>query len=115
MKIKELENSIKDLGLILDGCVYESLYTEFGKKFCWETNEKFECMVDEITRLKRVIDFYDVLCEIKSENLLSVINEDSESLEDILTDFLEYYLNVPLSIKLDKNRIIKEYIKEKEK
>ena len=73
MNSKELDDCLNDWGLQLEETITEVLHTEYGKKFCWEQIESFECMVDEITRLHRVIDFHDILANVSSDKLLNAI------------------------------------------
>lgn len=112
MNSKELDDYLSDWGLQLEETITEVLHTEYGKKFCWEQIESFECMVDEITRLHRVIDFHDILSNIPYDNFLNAINGTGETLEDILSDFVDYYISVPLGMKLDKEKIINEFLKK---
>lgn len=110
MNSKELSDYFSDWSLQLEEAVNETLDTQYRKKFCWETIESFECMVDEITRLHRVIDFHDILAQTSDEKLLDIINNTGESLEDILSDFVDFYISVPLGMKLDKQKIIKKFM-----
>lgn len=112
MNSKELDDYLSDWGLQLEETITEVLHTEYGKKFCWEQIESFECMVDEITRLHRVIDFHDILSNIPYDKFLNAINGTGETLEDILSDFVDYYISVPLGMKLDKEKIINEFLKK---
>lgn len=113
MNIKELEDYLNDWALQLEETVTQALYTEYGKKFCWEQMESFECMVDEITRLHRIIDFHDILAEVPYDKLLDAINDTGESIEDILNDFVDYCIDVPLCKKSDKEKIIKEFMEDR--
>lgn len=112
MNSKELEDYLNDWGLQLEENVTQALYTEFGKKFCWEQIESFECMVDEITRLHRIIDFHDILAQVPNDKLLNAIN-DGESLEDVLSGFVDYCIDVSLCMKSDKDKIIKEFMEDR--
>ena len=113
MNSKELDDYLNDWGLQIEEAINEALYTEYGKKFCWEQIESFECMVDEITRLHRVIDFHDILANIPYDNFLDAINNSNEKLEDILSEFLDFYIEVPLAIKLDKKKIINRFLEKR--
>ena len=113
MNSKELDDYLNDWGLQLEETVTEVLHTEYGKKFSWEQIESFECMVDEITRLHRVIDFHDILVNVSSDKLLNAINGTGETLEDILSDFVDYYISVPLGMKLDKGKIIEKFMEDR--
>ena len=113
MNLKELEDYFGDWNLQLEEAINDALYTEYGKKFCWETIENFECMVDEITRLHRVVDFHDILAQTSDRKLLDAINNTGEELEDILSEFLDFYISVPLGIKLDKKKIIEKFMEER--
>lgn len=112
MDSKELNDYLNDWALQLEETITEALNTEYGKKFSWEQMESFECMVDEITRLHRIIDFHDILAEIPYDKLLNAIN-DGESLEDVLSGFIDYCIDVPLCKKSDKEKIIKEFMEDR--
>ena len=113
MNNKELEDYLNDWALQLGESITEALNTEYGKKFCWEQMESFECMVDEITRLHRIIDFHDILAELPYDKLLDVINDSDENLEDVLNDFIDYCIDIPLCMKVDKKKIIKEFMEDR--
>lgn len=113
MNIKELEDYLNDWALQLEETVTQALYTEYGKKFCWEQMKSFECMVDEITRLHRIIDFHDILAEVPYDKLLDAINDTGESIEDILNDFVDYCVDTPFCKKSDKEKIIKEFMEDR--
>ena len=50
---------------------YSEAYEGFG-----DVVEQFECMVDEITRLWRLVYFYDALASVDSDLLQSIIDKD---------------------------------------
>lgn len=113
MDSKELEDYLTDWALQLEENVTEVLNTEYGKKFCWEQMESFECMVDEITRLHRIIDFHDILAELPYDKFLDVINDTGESVEDVLNDFIDYCIDIQLCVKMDKDKIINEFMEDR--
>lgn len=113
MNNKELEDYLNDWALQLEETITEALNTEYGKKFCWEKMESFECMVDEITRLHRIIDFHDILAEVPYDKFLDAINDTGESIEDVLNDFVDYCVDIPFCMKSDKEKIIKEFMEDR--
>lgn len=113
MDTKELNDYLNDWALQLEETITEALNTEYGKKFCWEQMESFECMVDEITRLHRIIDFHDILAEVPYDKLLDAINDTGETMEDVLNDFIDYCTDIPLCVKSDKDKIIKEFMEDR--
>lgn len=111
MNSKELDDYFSEWNLQLQESVDEMLDTKFRLKYPFETMEKFDCMVDEVNRLDKVIKFHDILVQVSEDKMLETINHIEDDLENILLDFLDYYMNVPLEIKLDKKKIIGNFIK----
>ncbi len=111
MNSKELDDYFSEWNLQLQESVDEMLDTKFRLKYPFETMEKFDCMVDEVNRLDKVIKFHDILVQVSEDKMLETINHIGDDLENILLDFLDYYMNVPLEIKLDKKKIIGNFIK----
>lgn len=111
MNSKELDEYFGEWNLQLQESVDEMLDTKFRLKYPFETMEKFDCMVDEVNRLDKVIKFHDILAQVSENRMLEIVNHTGDRLEDILLEFLDYYMNVPLEIKLDKKKIIENFIK----
>lgn len=110
MNSKELDDYFSEWRLQLEEDINEMLDTKFRLKYPFETMEKFECMVDEVNRLNKVIEFHDILAECSYEKMLETVNHTEDNLEKILLDFLDYYMNAPLDIKLNRKEIVKRFI-----
>lgn len=111
MNSKELDDYFSEWNMQLQESVDEMLNTKFRLKYPFETMEKFDCMVDEVNRLDKVIKFHDILAQVSENRMLEIVNYTGDDLEKILLDFLNYYMNAPLDIKLDKKKIIKNFTK----
>lgn len=115
MNEKDLKNKLMDMSILIDENILNMLNTRYNSKieFELETIEKFECMVDDVNRLMNLIEFYDILIGLDIDKFLNLINSEKDEIKDILSDFLEYYFNVPLDIKLDKDKIIEGFLNER--
>ena len=47
------------------------------------------------------------------QKFLDVINDTGESVEDVLNDFVDYCTDIPLCWKVDKDKIIKEFMEDR--
>ena len=73
---KILDDYLGDWGILLQEQMDIALDTNYGKKFKWDTATSFECLVDEVDRLNRVIELHDEIVTSNSDLLMFAITYD---------------------------------------
>ena len=80
----DVKRCISDLYILLndESCslLQQALDRDYSEAYvsCGDVVEQFECMVDEITRLWRLVYFHDALASVDSDLLQAVVDKDFE-------------------------------------
>ena len=80
--VDDLERMIFDLGVLLsddNGVMAQTLRRNFFEEFKdFSIMEAFECMVDEVNRVNKIILLHDILAEASREDLERLLNGDDD-------------------------------------
>lgn len=83
MDAKEIENAIYELGVILvdemNGLVAITMQQNFWEKYKnFDLMVAWECFVDEVNRVNKVLELHDELCDITEEQWEQILSDTNE-------------------------------------
>ena len=81
--VDDIEKMIYELGVLLadpmSGLMIRTLQRNFYEEFKdFTLMEAFDCMVDEVNRVNKVIELHDILAETSREDLERLLGDDDE-------------------------------------
>ena len=80
---ESINNAITALGIMLDDVMKDALNTRYADKYedyGFDVITSFDCMLDDILRIKKVIDLHDALVDAGSRDLLYAFTGDVDNL-----------------------------------
>lgn len=83
MNEKEIKNAIYELGVILvdemNGLVAKTMQQNFWEKYKdFDLMIAWECFVDEVNRVNKVLELHDELCDITEEQWKQILGDINE-------------------------------------
>lgn len=78
-----INDAIRALGIMLDEIMADALNTKYSEKYAdydFDVITAFDCMLDDINRIKEVIDLHDALVDAGSRDLLYAFTGDVDNL-----------------------------------
>lgn len=80
---ESINNAITALGIMLDDAMKDALNTRYCEKYedyDFDLITSFECMLDDVSRIAKVIDLHDALVRAGSRDLLYAFTNDIDNL-----------------------------------
>lgn len=80
---ESIDDAIRQLGILLEEIIADALNTRYIEKyedFDFDTITSFECMLDDINRINKVINLHDALVTAGSRDLLYAFTGDVDNL-----------------------------------
>lgn len=80
---ESINNAITALGIMLNEAMKDALNTRYCEKYedCgFDLITSFECMLDDVNRIAKVIDLHDALASAGSRDLLYAFTADVDNL-----------------------------------
>ena len=81
---ESINNAITALGIMLDDAMKDALNTRYCEKYedyGFDSITSFECMLDDINRINKVINLHDALVTTGSRDLLYAFTGDIDNLD----------------------------------